>query len=241
MTQLLISIRSLQEAAIASEAADIIDLKAPAEGALGPVSALVARAISEAVGPTHLITAAAGELVDWPSSTSRELLAVRQVSILKLGPAGAARFADWPERWAAAAAEIAAGGKRLAAVAYADYRAAAAPPPSEILEVAVAAHAPYFLIDTWDKQAGALLDHQRPDELARLLAIASDAGVRTVAAGSLRAADLPRLPQEFVDVVAIRGAACGGDRNACLCPKAIGHFRQSLNAWAAVATPAPTP
>lgn len=232
MTQLLISIRSPEEAALAADAADIIDLKSPAEGALGAVSAYVAAAIGEAVGPPAIITAAAGELLDWPSSLSRELLAVRQISILKLGPAGAGHHADWTDRWRDAAAEIAAAGKRLAAVAYADHQAADAPSPAAVLELAIAARAPYLLLDTWDKQAGGLLDYQRPEELKRLFAAARQSGVRTVAAGSLKADDLSRLPQGVIDVVAIRGAACRGDRNRALCPDAIARFRHALGAWA---------
>ncbi len=211
--RLLVSVRDADEAEVAlAGGADWIDLKEPLDGPLGAVSATRAREVVQCVAGRAPTSAAAGELADWPHAASRELCAVEGVSLIKLGLAGC-RGTDWRSRWRQAQHEIAAAGKQLVAAAYADHDAAQAPPPAAVLELAIQAHCPWVLVDTFDKRGGPLGDHLAPRELEAWLALARTA-CRTAVAGRLDRAAICRLPWELVDVVAVRGAACDGPRQA---------------------------
>lgn len=230
MTQLLVSVRSVAEAEAALRGgADWIDLKEPASGPLGAVDAEVARKIIERMAGRAKISAAAGELLNWPTSNARELLHVEGVSQLKLG-LSACRDQKWREAWLAAQREIAAAGKELVAVSYADDAAAHSPAPLEVAALAVDARCRWLLIDTFDKRRGTLLECLAAEQLRAILQRVRRNGVTTAVAGRLTPAAIAELPLESVDVVAVRSAACGGDRAGMVCAEQVAALCELIHA-----------
>ncbi|MBL9161504.1 MAG: hypothetical protein JNL18_02050 [Planctomycetaceae bacterium] len=234
MTQLLVSVRSAAEAEAAIRGgADWVDLKEPDRGPLGAVSCEVARAIVAEVQDRAPISAAAGELCDWPASDARDLLAVAGISQLKLGLSGFGGR-SWHGAWLSARRETHAAGKDLVAVIYADAAAAKSPAPLEVAALAGATGSRWLLIDTFDKRGGNLFDHQSALELNELFQFARGHGVTTAAAGRLTAAAIAALPLNVVDVVAVRSAACGGDRGGRVSAESVATLRQLVRNLAAV-------
>jgi (5-formylfuran-3-yl)methyl phosphate synthase len=218
---LLVSVRDAAEALEAlAGGAEWIDLKEPQRGALGAVDALTAREIVASVGGRAPLSAAAGELRDWPDSASAQLLAVSELRLLKLGLAGC-EGAQWRDQWRAAQRQIADAGKHLVAVIYADHAAAAAPPPAEILSLAADAGSPWVLWDTYNKATGPIDEHLNLGALTEMLAAARAAGLRTVVAGRIDAARLMLLPLTEIDMIAVRGAACRSSRESPVCRRRV--------------------
>jgi uncharacterized protein (UPF0264 family) len=102
------------------------------------------------------------------------------------------------------------------AVAYADWQTAQAPSPEEILTAAASCRAAYLLVDTHDKSRGNLLSHLSIGELTDLAAAAAAPGIGLVLAGSLDAAAIARLLPLAPAYVAVRGAACRGERTQAI-------------------------
>ena len=229
MTQLLVSVRSVAEAEAALRGgADWIDLKEPTSGPLGAVNAEVARKVVARLGGRANVSAAAGELLDWPTSSARELLQVEGVSQLKLG-LSACLDRTWRDAWLTAQREIAAAGKDLVAVIYADDVAAHSPAQADVALLAIDARCRWLLIDTFDKRKGTLLECLDATELSAIFQRVRPHGVTTAAAGRLTAAAIAELPLEAVDVVAVRSAACGGDRDGTVCASHVATLRQLLH------------
>lgn len=213
MTSLLVSVRSADDAEAALRGgADWIDLKEPLRGPLGAVDAGVARDLAMIVAGRAPLTAAAGELVDWPRSPSHSLLNVGDIHLLKLGLKDCGHM-DWRRAWNVARLQIVAAGKQLVPVIYADHDAAGSPCPAEIVEHAAMSSCPWVLIDTFDKSAGSLSDYLNDFALRELLLHIRAVGKRSVVAGRLRPSTIAALPLDLIDVVGVRGAACGGDRD----------------------------
>jgi (5-formylfuran-3-yl)methyl phosphate synthase len=219
--RLLVSVRNATEALDAlAGGADWIDLKEPSAGPLGAVDAITAAEAVARVAGQAPVSAAAGELCDWFDSPQRDLLNVSGISLLKLGLAACAET-DWRPRWQRAAREVAAAGKSLVAVIYADAHAAGSPSPNAVLAAAAAAYCPWVLWDTFDKSLGPLLEHTSSAALAVQLRQARAAGLRTVVAGRLTEDALLRLPLELIDIIAVRGAVCRDSRQSAVCRERV--------------------
>jgi (5-formylfuran-3-yl)methyl phosphate synthase len=232
--KLLVSVRDAQEARDAvTGGADWIDLKEPLAGALGAVSFEVARAAAHAIEKRRAISAALGELNDW--QTSRELLTIPDIQVVKLGLAQSARTSNWQSSWTSAFETCSHQGKKLAAVVYADWQRAAAPSPEAVLECAFRAGGKYLLIDTFDKQGLSSIETLGRERIMQLVQCARQGGLTTVLAGSLRVNDLSFIANLPVDVVAIRGAACRGGRTATLEAAKVRQFRSRLETTSEIA------
>lgn len=234
--KLLVSVRDEQEAADAlSGGADWIDCKEPHAGPLGAVSVSVARRIAQTLNGRSPLSAAMGELVDWPNSPSRELLAVSEIQVMKLGLKSCANLPDWQTQWRRAFDAVHAVGKQLAAVIYADWQMAHAPSHEEVLECALAAGCRYLLVDTYQKnsahkKAASSVELFPPGELARLMHVAIQWGLTTVMAGNLQRADFLQLAELSIDVIAVRGAACRENRSARIDQELVRELHTQLNA-----------
>ena len=225
---LLVSVRDASEALDAlAGGADWIDLKEPRRGALGAVDVTTALSVVRSVAKIAPLSAAAGELIDWPGAAAQELINEPGVSHLKLGLAGC-RTVQWRQPWLAAQRQIAAAGKQLVAVIYADANAADAPRADEILAAAAAAQCAWVLWDTFDKAGPPLEAHAAPTAIEAQLAAARACGRRTVVAGRLDAAALDRLPLELIDMVAVRGVVCHEGRESAVCRDRVAAFRAAL-------------
>lgn len=226
--ELLVSVRDAAEALEAlAGGAEWIDLKEPSRGALGAVDASTAREITSAVAGRAPLSAAAGELLDWPDSGSDQLLEVPELQVLKLGLAGC-DHTDWRTRWRAARQQIVAAGKQLVAVIYADHAAAASPPPADILALAAAAKCQWVLWDTYNKSTGAIDETLDPTALREMLSKAHAAGLKTVVAGRVDAQRLVRFHLSEIDMIAVRGAACRGSRDSAVCRLRVAELRAQL-------------
>jgi uncharacterized protein (UPF0264 family) len=217
-TRLLVSVRNAREAEDAlAGGADLIDVKEPSRGSLGRADPNVWQEVADAVAGRAPLSVALGELCDWQGE---QQLSSVSVPFAKLGLAGCAAIDDWPTRWSMALDSLPSHVKRVA-VSYADWQAAEAPAPREVIEAGRMLGCRAWLIDTYGKHAGGLLDHVELNELAALVAAARRAGMLTAIAGSLTRETLPRVLPLSPDYIAVRGAVCRGGREGVVDPELV--------------------
>jgi (5-formylfuran-3-yl)methyl phosphate synthase len=214
VTGLLISVRSSAEAEVVLEGgADIIDVKEPGRGALGPADPEVWREIQLAVGRYAITSVALGELLSDPV----DLLAPQTAGFryAKIGLAGCHKADGWIRRWETVVREFPRGTLPVP-VAYADWPSAVAPSPSVALWLAQRSAARLLLVDTHDKRRGALLDVLSWETLRELARDAKEAGVQLALAGSLTRASIEKVQKLSPAYIGVRGAACVGGRSGTI-------------------------
>jgi len=210
MTKLLVSVRDANEARLAVDAGvDLIDIKEPRAGSLGAATPQTVAAIVAAVAGGRPLSMALGELHDFDPA---KVPAIAGISFAKLGLSRCAGRCDWPGRWQAALAALPADTAPVAVV-YADHQRARSPAARPILTQAVRLGCRAILVDTFDKQAGGLLDCWSTEELEWLIETAHAEGLLAVVAGGLTLATIERVLAAEPDYVAVRGAACNADRS----------------------------
>lgn len=220
---LLVSVRNLAEARAAiAGGCDRLDVKEPLRGPLGMADAgRIAEIAAFSVGAANHRDAvpcsvALGEIHE--SHENDEPFALPPgVSDIKLGPARLGTAERWADGWRQALRRFLGEQPRSirrVAVAYADWSTAGALPPTEILAAAIEAGADAFLIDTYRKETGSLLEALSARDLGRLAGTVRRAGMTFALAGSLRLEDLASLVGVRPDVIAVRGAACEGRRRS---------------------------
>ncbi|HMO85232.1 MAG TPA: (5-formylfuran-3-yl)methyl phosphate synthase [Lacipirellulaceae bacterium] len=225
---LLVSVRDADEARAAlAGGAQWIDLKEPRRGALGPVDAATARGVAATLGGAVPLSAAAGELRDWPLGPASALASIDGIGLLKIGLAGGAAF-DWRERLRGAATQLTAVGRQAAAVVYADFAAAQAPPPDDVVAFAAQAGCSWVLWDTCDKSGGSTLELLGREQLADQLRAARAQRLHTAVGGRITHETIDELPLQWISLVAVRGAACEGGRTAAVSPRLVAHLRARL-------------
>jgi uncharacterized protein (UPF0264 family) len=214
--RLLISVTDAVEAHAALEGgADIIDVKNPAEGALGAASVGALHDIRPLLPPDRPLSAALGE-----SGAQPGVLALAAYGAAACGAAYVKvglRAGDPGEalallRTVRRAAHHANPACILVAVGYADAARIGALPWAMLPELARAARIGGCMIDTAVKDGRGLFDYCDVPALAGWLAECRAAGLRCALAGALREADLPALCRLRPDIAGFRGAACIGDR-----------------------------
>lgn len=228
MTQLLVSVRSAEEALIAAgHGADIIDIKEPRAGALGCaaphviaeiVSTLRAKPrqvrISEAAPPISLAT---GELVDAAGAGKAEWLPADVWSGIRYAKVGCSglELRRGLQLWSAWKSALPAHLNTVV-VGYADHLLAGSPRPEDVLELATGWGASGFLLDTFAKKSSHLFDFFSPTRLESLIDNARRHCMTVAIAGSLGIRDLPRALDANPDIIGVRGAACATDRESGL-------------------------
>jgi uncharacterized protein (UPF0264 family) len=210
MIKLLVSVRSAAEAeaALAGGAA-LIDVKEPEHGSLGWAGPDTIAAVLRQVAGRRPVSAALGELTEKKGTQPFSL------AFAKWGLAGCRHRPDWREELRRAADALP-EGCRPVAVAYADWRRAAAPPLAAVCDFTSAGRWGAFLIDTWRKDGTTLLDWLTLDELHDLRGRCRAAGVPVALAGSLGVEQLRLLRPLRPDWFAVRGAACHDGRRAAM-------------------------
>jgi uncharacterized protein (UPF0264 family) len=214
--QLLISVISAKEAQAAIQGgADIIDVKNPAEGALGAAAVAALHDVCALLPPGGVVSAALGESNSTPgvlalAAYGAAALGVRYV---KLGlhtadPAEAIALLQLVQ----SSLHLANSACALIAVGVADAAEIGALSWQLLPEVAHTARIKGCMIDTALKDGRCLFEHCPESALARWVAECREAGLLCALAGSLGQADLPALRRLGPDVVGFRGAACRGDR-----------------------------
>lgn len=228
MTGLLASVRSLHEARIALAAGvDVIDLKEPAEGALGAVPLEIARLVA-ALPNRPRLSATIGDVPFMPADVvpATRAMAATRVDIVKVGI-----FDGDVPATLAALKPLAAEGIKLVAVMFADRN-----PDFALLPRLRAAGFLGAMLDTADKAGGGLCRHLTPDRLKRFVAAARREGLLCGLAGSLSVEDISPLTALGPDYLGFRGALCARGRDGALDPARLDAVRQALRRAASTAT-----
>ena len=220
--RLLVSVRDVGEALAAAQAgADFIDLKDPADGALGGLGALRIAPIVAALRASHPalpISATIGDVA--PTQIDEVLRRVAEVSAcgvdyVKVG--------------------VACGGEALLA-ALADCDAQVVPViladagvDMRLVEAALALGAfPALMLDTADKGAGSLVERLEPSALFDFVATVCRHACLSGLAGALRGVDVPALREIAPDFAGFRSAVCDGPRDGRLDPVRVRALRSRL-------------
>lgn len=206
---LLVSVRDATEALAALDGgADLIDVKEPNSGPLGRADAETIAAVVQAVAGRVPVSAALGELMESQPTGVPEGLAFVKWGLRGLGGS------RWQDRLPRKSWDSIPSAS--VPVAYADWVGPQAPPPSEVVNVAVKAEMPAVLFDTFLKDESTLLDWLSVEEIAALVRTCHAAGVKVALAGSLTAAQIERLRDVRPDWFAVRGAVCEGGRGGAV-------------------------
>jgi uncharacterized protein (UPF0264 family) len=208
--KLLVSVRDAAEAEAAlAGGADLIDVKEPANGPLGRADFATIAEVVKTVAGRVPISAALGELRDCPLvRVGIEL--PEGVEYVKWGLAGLLRQ-KWAHHFQVAHLFLWAG-RRVVAVAYADWVPAESPRPADVVAYARDHNIGAILLDTYQKGGTTLLDWLSVAEIAALVETCRESGVPVALAGSLGVAEIERLLPLAPDWFAVRGAACAGGR-----------------------------
>lgn len=216
--QLLISVTSVAEAQVALRGgAHIIDMKNPAEGALGAASVSALQGVCATLPPDHPVSAALGDSTAPTGTLALAAYAAASLGahFLKVGLLTTnANDAFIILQAILHSMRLANPRCRLVAVGYGDGAALGALSWQLLPEIGQELQLWGCMIDTVQKDGRSLFDHCREQDLHRWLAECRHAGLQTALAGSLAAGDIPALCRLQPDIVGFRGAACRGDRRS---------------------------
>lgn len=232
-TQLLVSVFALEEVAAAlAGGADIVDVKNPAEGALGAPTPELLRAVRSRVAPPVRLSAALGDAPNLPGTMALAAAgaAACGADYLKIGLLGASRPQDALALLVAvrrAAAELNPQA-RLMAVAYADAFRVGGLPPAELPWVAREAGVHGVMLDTAIKDGGSSWAALGEARTAAFFAAARSQGLATALAGGLGPADVESACRIGVDIVGFRGSACEGGRGGSVSAARVRALRAAL-------------
>jgi (5-formylfuran-3-yl)methyl phosphate synthase len=220
MTALLISVRDREEARLCLAAGvDLIDIKEPGRGPLGQAPVETLAGVLDEVTARRPVSAALGELADWPDGVTPE-----EVARLHFIKWGLSRCGDgWRDRLARLR-DLVEGRSpcKVVLTCYVDAQRAGSPAVDDVCHHAIASRASVLLLDTWGKDGTRLLDWLPAHALERIIRACHDGGVRVALGGSLGRRDIERLLPLRPDWVAVRGAACaGGRRDGPLDPSSV--------------------
>jgi uncharacterized protein (UPF0264 family) len=237
-TGLLVSVRSASEALEAlAGGANVIDVKEPKRGPLGAADPDTISAVVRAVNDRVPVTAAMGELVDWvrAGATAASRFVPSGVSLVKLGLSDCRNISDWPTLWNEIIAAVCQPSNvaslipRPVAVVYADWIAAQAPDPEQVLHAAVKLGCPALLIDTWDKSAGRLFDLWPIRRLGAFVREARAHQIDVVFAGSLDRDAIATAISLSPELVAVRTAACDGGRDGTVTAARVNALKRAIS------------
>ncbi len=209
MTGMLASVNSLEEGLlIKSLDIDIIDLKQPAEGALGALPPTEVRRIVEAVAGSKPVSATVGDLPMSPEIVADAVaeMAATGVDYVKIG-----LFPD--DRRLECIAELSrcTRGQSLIAVLFAD-----GSPDFSLLPHLHRAGFRGVMLDTMQKCQGSLTEVMAAPLIEQFVRRARQLGLICGLAGSLRSADIPRLLPLNADYLGFRGALCDDDNRVAM-------------------------
>ncbi len=214
--RLLVSVTDAHEARVAVEGGvDIVDVKNPAEGALGAPGPGVIERVREVVPPERPVSAAIGDLPNLPGTAALAALGAARsgaayVTVRLWGTSPTDEAVAVP----VAVRDALDGSAAVIAAAYADAeRVSGGPlPPGAVVEVARRAGVAGCLLDTALKDGRGLFEWLTPEALAALVAEGHAAGLDMALAGALRAQDLSLVRATGADIAGVRSAACRDGR-----------------------------
>lgn len=204
MSRILASVTDVEEAMIAIDCGiDIIDLKNPAEGALGALPEVTIRNIVDKVAGRKPVSATIGDLPMQSELVAAAVgaMAATGVDIVKIGFFGREGHVECIE----ALRPIAARGVRLVAVLFADDD-----PDWRLLPHLAQAGFYGVMLDTAFKNGNRLCHYLDAAAMRGFVYAAKELGLLTGLAGSLSVNDLPGLLPLAPDYIGFRSALCGG-------------------------------
>jgi uncharacterized protein (UPF0264 family) len=211
--KLLISVATAEEIPAALQGgADIIDIKNPAEGALGANFPHVIRQAVAATPPPIPVSAAIGDVPNLPGMVSLAALgaATCGVDFVKAGLYGVRTASDAVNLLQAVckAVRTCDPGIRIIATAYADARHFNALPPLDLPQAAADAGVDGCLLDTAGKETGSLLTNLTENQIFDFVSQCRANRLLSALAGSLQAKDIDRIRPLGADIIGFRTAAC---------------------------------
>ena len=216
--RLLVSVVSATEARRAlAGGADIIDVKDPAEGALGAPSPRVLSEVVAAVGAAAPVSVALGDDPGLPHTAALAARGAERAgaTYLKVGLRGVGEL-DGAVALLRAVADAVSPMTAVIAAGYAD-AATLDPPaldPASLPELVKRTGIAGALVDTFVKDGRGLYGSMTDQTLADLIARTRAAGGTFAVAGELQLA-AGQLGRVAADLVGVRSAVCrGGDRTA---------------------------
>lgn len=224
MTRMLASVNSLMEAKLVYEAGvDIIDLKQPAQGALGALDLITVERIYAWCAGRIPVSATVGDLPMQPDLIGEavEAMVATGVDYIKIGffPGG-----DWPGV-VQKLAQLTRKPTALIAVLFADTQ----PDPAFVKTLHQAGFTGVML-DTMDKSQGSLTKVMQSSMIERFTHEAKRGQLLCGLAGSLRLNDIPDLLRYRPDYLGFRGALCvRHERTAVLDADAVARIKSAVS------------
>lgn len=232
MPELLISVTTISEAQIALQCgADIIDLKDPAEGALGALPLGLINEITAFVHaqpePKKMVSATIGDLPMQPELLLERVLelSTAKADIIKIGffAVEDSSVADYQACLDALHA-VCASGLKLVAVLFAEQPY----PPGLIADIAKAGFYG-VMVDTAEKNGNTFLDYMTFDEAKAIVSEANEQRIIFGIAGSLALQHVNIAKAIEADYIGFRGGVCeSSQRKAALVPEKISAIRMAL-------------
>lgn len=231
--RLLVSPKSLEEARFAlNGGADIIDVKNPREGSLGANFPWAIRAVADLVNGTVPVSATIGDLQYKPGTASLAALgaAVSGADYIKAGLLGVKTVEeaeDMLEKIVKAVKDFD-SQKKVVAAAYSDHKRVGSISPMLLADVAKRCGADVVMVDTAIKDGRSTFEFMSPDELRSFVGSGQDLGMEVALAGTIGFSDVPLLKELDPDIIGIRGAVCGGDRNTAVREDLVVKFKEAI-------------
>lgn len=215
---LLVSVVNAAEGNAAFEGgADVIDIKNPAEGALGaPRPGVIADICREYKGKKP-ISVALGEFPGKPGAAALAAMGAApfQPDYLKiafLADATRAEIVTTLQEIRQGVAYVQPEGIPVVAVAYADTLPSASWTLEDFTAFAQEGGALGCLVDTWEKNGTSLPNFLSGQQIAEFIASCHNRQLFCGLAGSLKPEEIGSLLPLGPDIIGVRSAACGGDR-----------------------------
>jgi len=239
--QLLVSVRSREEAEIAAKAGvPIIDFKEPNAGSLGMLNVGEIQSCVSAIrsiAPMLKCSAAMGEVTDWLDTACDEVAEFPSLNFLKLGLSKLGDDREWKKKWLVVRNRIENVFKihstvppGWVAVAYVDSDLARSPSVSKVIRAAGETDCRGVLFDTFEKSDKRFSDWVNEDQLLEDLEHIHESGMFCAVAGRLKREDVEKLAKHPVDIIAVRSAACiDGERTGIISKGRIQELNSLLN------------
>ena len=207
--KIMVSVTNPKEALDAIKGgADIIDVKNPAEGALGANFPWITRSIREAVGESEEVSVTLGDMPYLPGTASlaalgAALLRVNYVKIGMLGPKNKEQALNISNSLVRSFQEFKVNAKIIIA-GYADYQHYGCINPLTLPEVAAESGAWGVLVDVKAKNGKGLFNYLSFEDLKTIVNDSHNLGLIVALAGSLGKEDIQNMSNLGADIMGVR-------------------------------------
>ena len=226
MTKLLVSVTNVEEAIWALDAGvDIVDLKNPAQGALGALPLDAVREIVQVINGRKTVSATIGDLDMQPTLLLDHVkeMAATGIDIVKVGffPSNATI------ECINALEPLILDGIKIVAVIPADLEL-----DLSLLPIFMRAGFYGVMLDTFHKKGNSLVDYHSIERLGQFVMETNSLGMQSGLAGSLQLKHIPALKNLGATYMGFRGAACVQfDRRAGIEPIKIAKLKFMLHKY----------